>query len=138
MREGEELYGHGMVWNRDLPGEAGRLRLGFDLRADLGSGSGLGTAADPTRPHWNLHFAIGSIARERRPRGEVRYTMAGSVTAARDPDLVGAPVRIVAETKGDTTAIAIGLGPWAFGGAGIVIEESYGALVALLYRILRR
>ena len=44
------LYGHGMVWNRELPGDAGDLKLSFDLRVNLGTGAGFGTANDPIHP----------------------------------------------------------------------------------------
>ncbi len=29
------MYGHGLVWNRDLPGVAGDLKLAFDLGGSL-------------------------------------------------------------------------------------------------------
>ena len=41
------LYGHGMVWNRDLPGVAGELNLSFDLRVNLETGAGFGTSRAP-------------------------------------------------------------------------------------------
>ena len=31
-KNADVLYGHGMVWNRALPGVAGDLKLSFDLR----------------------------------------------------------------------------------------------------------
>ena len=34
-KDGDTLYGHGMVWNRDLPGVLGELRLSFDMRINL-------------------------------------------------------------------------------------------------------
>src|SRR5262249_614775 len=101
------LYGHGMVWNRNLPGALGELRLSFDLRLNLSAGSGLGTAADPLSPDWGLHFSVESVTHEKRPKGEDRFTLRGAVTEANDPAKVGLPVAIIAETVGDTTAIAI-------------------------------
>src|SRR2546421_193325 len=71
---GDTLYGHGMVWNRDLSGVLGDLRLSFDLRVNLETGKGFGTSGDPVHPDWNTHFAIESVKREKRPGGEVRYT----------------------------------------------------------------
>src|SRR4030088_1446685 len=64
------LYGHGMVWNRDLPGVAGDLMLSFDLRVNLETGAGFGTANDPIHPDWNTHFAINSTSQEKLPKGE--------------------------------------------------------------------
>lgn len=130
--DADTLYGHGMVWNRDLPGEAGELRLSFDLRVNLETGTGFGSASDPVFSDWNLHFAIDSTEREKRPSGESRYTMTGVVTRAANPDNEGLPVRILAETRGDTTAIAIALGDLAFGGAGLVVIAIIGVLARLL------
>jgi hypothetical protein len=130
--DGDTLYGHGMVWNRDLPGEAGELRLSFDLRVNLETGTGFGSANDPVFPDWNMHFAIDSTEHEKRPRGESRYTMSGVVTRAANPENEGLDVRIVAETRGDTTAIGIGIGEMAFGGAGLVVIAIIAILIGLL------
>src|SRR2546421_3039860 len=73
--DGDTMYGHGMVWNRDLGGILGDLRLSFDLRVNLETGQGFGTAEDPVHPDWNSHFAISSIRQEKRPKGEKRFTM---------------------------------------------------------------
>lgn len=131
-KEGDTLYGHGMVWNRALPGVAGELRLSFDLRVDLKTGIGFGTASDSIHPLANTHFSISSIVAEKRPKGETRYTMKGIVTEANDPANVGLPVRILAETSGDTTAIAIAIGDMTFGGAGLVVIAIIAVLIALL------
>ena len=130
--DADTLYGHGMVWNRDLPGEAGELRLSFDMRVNLETGTGFGTANDPIFPDWSMHFAIDSTEREKLPSGESRYTMTGVVTRAANPDNEGLPVRILAETRGDTTAIAIALGDMAFGGAGLVVIAIIAILIGLL------
>ena len=47
-----------VVWNRDLPGVAGDVKLSFDLRVNLETGTGFGTASDPIHPDWDIHFAI--------------------------------------------------------------------------------
>ena len=130
--DADVLYGHGMVWNRDLPGVAGDLKLSFDLRVNLVTGTGFGTAADPVHPDWNSHFAINSIQQQKVPGGESRYIMTGVVTRANNPANVGLPVRIVAETRGDATAIAIALGEMAFAGAGLVVIAIIAVLMALL------
>jgi len=129
---GDTMYGHGMVWNRDLPGILGDLRLSFDLRVNLETGLGFGTAEDPVHPDWNSHFAISSISKEKRPGGEARYTMRGEVTGANNANNVGLPVRIIAETQGDSTAIAIRIGDHAFGGAGLVVIAIIAILTILL------
>ena len=126
------LYGHGMVWNRELPGEAGQVKLSFDLRVNLETGAGFGTADDPVHPDWNLHFAINSTERKKLRGGENRYAMAGIVTHANDPAKVGLPVKILAETRGDTTAIAIAVGELAFAGAGLVVIAIIAILIGLL------
>jgi hypothetical protein len=130
--EGDTLYGHGMVWNRDLPGMLGDLRLSFDLRANLETGIGFGTAEDPVHPDYNSHFSITTVKAEKRPKGETRYTMFGKVTEATNPANVGLPVAIIAETVGDTTAIAIRIGENAFGGAGLVVIAIIAILIGLL------
>src|SRR5258706_5637163 len=68
------LYGHGLVWNRDLPGLAGDLKLAFDLRANLETGIGFGTASDAVHPEANIHFSIDETMTERIHK-EHRYTM---------------------------------------------------------------
>jgi hypothetical protein len=131
-KKADVLYGHGLVWNRDLPGVAGDLKLAFDLRVNLETGAGFGTANDPVHPEWNIHFAINSTEREKRPKGETRYTMEGEVIQANNPANLGLPVRILAETRGDTTAIAIAMGDLAFAGAGLVVIAIIAILIGLL------
>jgi len=131
-RDADVLYGHGMVWNRDLPGIAGELKLSFDLRVNLETGAGFGTANDPVHPDWNVHFAINSVQSQKLRRGDMRFTMTGVVTKANNPANVGLPVRILAETRGDTTAIAIALGDLAFGGAGLVVIAIIAILISML------
>lgn len=128
----EVLYGHGSVWNRDLPGVAGDLNLSFDLRVNLETGTGSGSAHDPVYPDWAIHFAIDSVERERVRGGEARFIMTGVVTRATNPDNVGLPVRVIAQTQGDTTAIAIALGDMAFAGAGLVVIAIIAILIGLL------
>ena len=62
-----------MVWNRELPGVAGELNLSFDLRVNLETGTGFGSAHDPVHPDWNIHFEINSAQREKLRGGETRY-----------------------------------------------------------------
>ena len=130
--DAEVLYGHGLVWNRALPGEAGELKLAFDLRVNLETGTGFGTAHDPVHPDWNVHFAIESAERTRVRRSESRFLLKGVVTEANDPSRVGLPVRILAQTQGDTTAIAIAIGDDAFAGAGLVVIAIIAILIGLL------
>jgi hypothetical protein len=131
-QDGDTLYGHGMVWNRELAGILGELKLSFDMRVNLEKGTGFGTAEDPVHPDYNIHFSIDSVSSEKRPKGEMRFTMKGAVTAANNPENVGLPVAILAETVGDTTAIAIKIGENAFGGAGLVVLAIIAILIALL------
>lgn len=132
QEDAEVLYGHGMVWNRDLPGVAGDLRLSFDLRVNMETGVGFGTAHDPLHPDYNLHFAIGTAHRENLRGGESQYTLTGIVTDAVNPDNIGLPVKILAQTQGNTTAIAIALGELAFAGAGLVVIAIIAILIGLL------
>ena len=129
---GDVLYGHGMVWNRELPGIAGELHLSFDLRVNLETGKGSGTASDPVHTDWNMHFDISSVHTEKQPKGETLYALNGVVTRANNPANIGLPVRILAQTVGDTTAIAIRIGDLAFGGAGLVVIAIIAVLIALL------
>lgn len=130
--DAEILYGHGQVWNRDLPGAAAEVKLAFDLRVNLETGIGFGTAHDPVFPEWNVHFSIDSAERTRLRRNETQFALKGVVTQANGAFTVGQPVRILAQTSGDTTAIAIGIGDHAFGGAGLVVIAIIAILIGLL------
>lgn len=130
--DGDILYGHGQVWNRDLPGVAGELKLAFDLRVNLETGAGFGTAQDPVHPEWNVHFAIDSAERTRLRGGESQFMLKGVVTNANNPASVGLPVRMLAQTRGDTTAIAIAIGDQAFAGAGLVVIAIIAVMIGLL------
>ncbi|MGH9896807.1 MAG: hypothetical protein ACREA0_33370 [bacterium] len=130
--DAEVLYGHGLVWNRALPGTAGELKLAFDLRVNVETGAGFGTAHDPVYPDSNVHFAIDSAQRTRIRRGETQYMLKGVVTQANNPASVGLTVRILAETRGDTTAVEIAIGDLAFAGAGLVVIAIIGILIGLL------
>jgi hypothetical protein len=131
-KHADVLYGHGLVWNRALPGVAGELNLSFELRVNLETGVGFGSAHDPVHPDWNIHFAVDSTEQKKVRKHETRYTMRGVVTEANDPAKVGLPVRILAETSGDATAVAIALGDLAFAGAGLVVIAIISVLIALL------
>jgi hypothetical protein len=130
--DAEVLYGHGQVWNRALPGMAAELKLAFDLRVNLETGVGFGTAHDPLFPDWNVHFSIDSAERTRLRRGEMQFMLSGAVTHANGGFAVGQPVRILAQTRGDTTAVAIAIGDHAFAGAGLVVIAIIAVLIALL------
>lgn len=130
--DAEVLYGHGLVWNLALPGVASELKLAFDLRVNLETGKGFGTAQDPVYPEWNVHFSIDSAEQTRLRGGESQYDLKGVVTQANGGFSVGQPVRILAQTRGDTTAIAIAIGDLAFAGAGLVVIAVIGVLIALL------
>src|SRR2546423_11043201 len=66
-KEGDVLYGHGMVWNRDLPGLGGELRLSFDLRVNMQTGIGFGTAEDQVYTEAYVTFTISSLNQQRLP-----------------------------------------------------------------------
>jgi hypothetical protein len=130
--DAEILYGHGLVWNRALAGIAGELKLAFDLRVNLDTGLGFGTAHDPVNPDYNVHFSIDSAERTRLRRGDLQFMLKGTVTAGNGGFPVGQPVRIIAQTQGDTTAIAIAIGDQAFAGAGLVVIAIIAVLIGLL------
>jgi hypothetical protein len=130
--DAEVLYGHGLVWNRAMPGMASELKLAFDLRVNLETGTGFGTAQDPVYPDWNVHFSIDAAERTRLRRGESQYAMKGVVTQANGGFAVGQPVRILAQTRGDTTAIAIAIGDLAFAGAGLVVIAIIAVIIGML------
>jgi hypothetical protein len=130
--DAEVLYGHGQVWNRELPGLAGELKLSFDLRVNLETGTGQGTAHDPVHPEWNVHFSIDSAERTRLRSGESQFSLKGVVTHANGGFAVGQEVRILAQTERGATAIAIGIGDLVFGGAGLVVIAIIAILIGLL------
>jgi hypothetical protein len=129
--DADTLYGHGMVWNRELPGLAGRLNLGFDLRVNLKTGTGAGSAGDAAYPGEGFHFSIDRTHVE-RVRGEDRFLMSGTITDAVNPAYLGLPVRIAAQTQGDATAIAIRVGEAVYTGAGLVVVAIIAILIGLL------
>jgi hypothetical protein len=130
--DAEILYGHGMVWNRDLPGVAGDLNLSIDMRVNLKTGTGGGSLHDPVYPDWNIHFDITSATENKVHAGESRFTLKGIVTDSNNPELIGLPVRMLAETRKDTTALAIAIGDLAFAGAGLVVIAIIAILIGLL------
>ena len=136
--DAEVLYGHGLVWNRALPGVASELKLAFDLRVNLETGTGFGAAQDAVYPDWNVHFSIDSAERTRLRRGESQYALKGVVTQANGGFAVGQPVRILAQTRGDTTAIAIAIGDLAFAGAGLVVIAIIAVLIGFLLPAVQR
>jgi hypothetical protein len=129
---GDVLYGHGLVWNRELSGVAGELKLAFDLRVNVETGVGFGTANDPVFPDWNVHFSIDTVERKRLRRGETRVLLKGVVTQAANASHLGLPVRIAAQTEGDATAIVIAIGDQVFMGAGLVVIAIIAWLIPLL------
>lgn len=135
--DADTLYGHGTVWNRELPGLAGRLNLAFDLRINLNTGTGSGSAGDPAYPGEGFHFSIEQTQRE-RVRGEQRFVMAGTITDAVNPAYIGLPVRIAAQTQGDATAIVIRVGDAVYSGAGLVVIAVIAILISLLLPAVQR
>jgi hypothetical protein len=100
--------------------------------ADSRSAREVGAAQDPVHRDRNVHFALESAERTRLRRGETQFMLKGVVTQANNPATVGLPVRIIAQTRGDTTAIAIAIGDLAFAGAGLVVIAIIAVLIALL------
>jgi hypothetical protein len=58
--------------------------------------------------------------------------MAGTITDAVNPGYLGLPVRIAAQTQGDTTAIVIRVGDVVYTGAGLVVIAIIAILIPLL------
>jgi hypothetical protein len=83
-------------------------------------------------PEWNVHFAITSAERTRVRGGETRFALRGEVTETGGAFAVGSPVRILAETRGDATAVGIAIGNHAFSGAGLVVI----AVIAILLHLM--
>jgi hypothetical protein len=127
----DTLYGHGTVWNRALAGLAGTLNLSFDLRVNLATGTGGGSASDAVHAGENFHFAITETVRE-PVRDEDRFILFGHVTESVNPAYVGLPIRIAAQTEGNTTAVVIRVGDQVFMGAGLVVIAIIAILIPLL------
>ena len=106
--------------------------MAFDLRVNLETGVGFGTAHDPVNPAWNVHFSLESGERTRLRGGEMQFLLKGVVTQANGGFAVGQPVKILAQTKGDTTAIAIAIGDQVFAGAGLVVIAIIAILIGLM------
>ena len=97
--EDDSVYGHAMFWNSNLPGEAGTLRLVLDFWANVEQGNGTGTAEDAVHHDWSMHFAVTSASATALHHGEIRFDITGVVTESTDPNRVGLPIVIAAETS---------------------------------------
>lgn len=86
------IYLHGCAWDRSLPGIYGQACFSFDVRADIRTGTGLGTIRDDVHPQVNSQFQINSVQR----RGK-KYTLRGVIVASQSPELIGMLVTIDAE-----------------------------------------
>jgi hypothetical protein len=64
--------------------------------------------------------------------------MTGTVISANNPANVGLPIKILAQTRGDSTAVAIAIGEHAFGGAGLVVIAIIAILIALLVPAIQK
>ena len=64
--------------------------------------------------------------------GDSLHALQGVVTQANGGFAVGQPVRILAQTRGDTTAIALAIGDLAFAGAGLVVIAIIAVIIGLL------
>jgi hypothetical protein len=117
----DTVYGHAMVWNSELPGDAGKLRLVFDIWANIQSGTGTGTAEDAVHEGWRMHFSFTSARVTKIPNGQLRFELAGIVTESSDGQKVGMPITMVADTARITRPSVITLGDLQFGIAGVII-----------------
>ena len=137
--DAEVLYGHGQVWNRDLPGIAGELKLAFDLRVNLETGVGFGdrSRSGPSRLERAFQHRVRR-ADAPASAGRQQFMLKGVVTHSNGGFNVGEPVRILAQTQGDTTALAIGIGDQVFGGAGLVVIAIIAILIGLLVPAIQK
>jgi hypothetical protein len=117
----DTVYGHAMVWNSELPGDSGKLRLIFDIWANLENGTGTGTAEDALNSDWSIHFAITAARVIRLTQGQLRFDLGGVVTESKDPQKINMPVRMLADTSRTTRPSVISLGDLEFGIAGVII-----------------
>jgi hypothetical protein len=71
-------------------------------------------------------------------RNETQFALKGVVTQANGAFSVGQPVRILAQTSGETTALAIAIGDLTFAGAGLVVIAIIAILIGLLVPAIQK
>jgi hypothetical protein len=123
------VYLSGCGWNHALPGVFGEVCLTFDMRAELG-GTGVGTFRDDVHPEVNSQFMVNSATKH----GD-EYTFEGEIVSSRDPDLVGRPVTIVAESLGDgkgSATLTVGTAGTVGQSPNLVVIAIIAILIALL------
>lgn len=99
------------------------------MRAELG-GTGVGTFRDDVHPEVNSQFVINSATKH----GD-EYTFEGEIISSRDPDLVGRPVTIVAESLGDgkgSATITVGTVGTVGTSPNLVVIAIIAVLISLL------
>ena len=125
------LYIHGLVWNRQLPAPMNDWLIRLDARVQLPTGNAPPSAVpgfatlgddfhDPVGSHVEVHDAI--------LKGD-QLTINGTITESKTPSLVGQSVRIEGKILGTSVqGLTVTIGTSIFTGAGLVII----AIIAIL------
>ena len=127
--QGESLYIHGMVWNRQLPSPMNDWLIRLDVKVDIPNGnqmsppvSGFATLGD------DFHDGVGSHVQIYAATLDAdRLTISGFVTESKTPGLVGQAVQIEGKVQGTTVEdLTVSIGGTVFQGAGVI------AIIAIL------
>lgn len=129
--QGESLYIHGMVWNRQLPSPMNDWLIRLDVKVDIPNGnqmnppvSGFATLGD------DFHDGVGSHVQIYAATLDADHlTISGFVTESKTPALVGQAVRIEGKVQGTIVeGLTVSIGGSVFEGAGLVVI----AIIAIL------
>jgi len=129
--QGQSLYIHGMVWNRQLPSPMNDWLIRLDAKVDMPNGnqinppvSGFATLGDDFHDGVGSHVQISAATLDAD-----RLTISGFVTESKTPGLAGQAVRIEGKVQGTTVeGLTVSIGGSVFQGAGLVVI----AIIAIL------
>jgi hypothetical protein len=127
--QGESLYIHGMVWNRQLSSPMNDWLIRLDVKVDIPNGnpmnppvSGFATLGD------DFHDGVGSHVQIYAATLDAdRLTISGFITESKTPALVGQAVRIEGKVQGTSVeGLTVAVGGSVFQGGGVI------AIIAIL------
>ena len=126
----QEMYVHGMVWNKQLPAPMGDWLVRFDAKFQLPK-PGVSTLNPGSATLGDDFHAIGShVAIHTVDLKGDQLTVTGAITESQNASLVGQSVKIQGKVLGNSLqGLTITIGSNTFGGAGLLVVI---AIIAIL------